>query len=124
MSAQPFCRVVVPKSYVPIEQYMPPWVLKLPHKIDITCIFQGIPKPNVSWYFNHHQLNNSNERFVVTEHSQSSNIFAVSRLEIRNPTAADRGRYSCVARNEYDEVNATLDINGKIDCTGPFAYRV
>ncbi|XP_077287306.1 hemicentin-1-like [Arctopsyche grandis] len=64
--------------------------------VTLTCKVDGIPMPNVSWYYN--------ENFDSAIHIGES-------VNLHNVSLTDAGKYTCIAKNDYEEVDDDLYLN-------------
>ncbi|VEN50612.1 unnamed protein product [Callosobruchus maculatus] len=68
--------------------------------IELPCIVQGYPVPQVKWYKDGVEITNS-EKMQIT---------GVNTLFIRNVTKSDSGNYQCEATNAYSRASSTIEI--------------
>lgn len=98
----------------PVIKEKPKIIRKEIHKkVVIECRVQSVSKPKCTWYKESTMVSESSTHSVkITEVSKGE--YAVA-LEIDKPTAADKGNYKMVAKNEKGEISSTavqVDIEG------------
>ena len=77
-------------------------------KIIFQCRLAGEPKPNLIWYHGEKKVEESNR--VKMSIKLDKKMYYLCCLEISNVEAADAGQYKAIARNEYGESQATINL--------------
>ena len=89
-----------PSSEVPVEN----------SKFTLTCIAEGLPVPNITWYL-------ASQPFTSVTPSVTTNLTTItSQLIFNNIKRDDKGNYSCRASNNAgtkNSVDVTVDVHCK-----------
>ena len=64
--------------------------------IMLTCVSEGVPPPEVTFYFNGEEMKNDDERITIDGH-----IVTIDQVDI-----SDDGMYHCSATNDADSVES------------------
>lgn len=73
----------------------------------LECNIWGWPHPNVSWRFNHTELNTNDTRIKI---SANSHGVANAKLRLENVDYPDGGVYECVGTNDAHENSTTITV--------------
>ncbi|XP_077287807.1 uncharacterized protein LOC143912406 [Arctopsyche grandis] len=70
--------------------------------VTFTCLARGDPEPNVTWYFNGHQIDTQNatnvDQLLIVEMDEGL-LEKWINITLVNLTDANAGEYTCIARN-------------------------
>lgn len=77
-------------------------------KIIFQCRLAGEPKPNLIWYHGEKKVEESSR--VKMSIKLDKKMYYLCCLEISNVEAGDAGQYKAIARNEYGESQATINL--------------
>ena len=86
-------------------------------KIIFQCRLAGEPKPNLIWYHGEKKVEESN-RVKMTIKQDGKKMYYLCCLEISNVEAGDAGQYKAIAKNEYGESQATINLTFEESAAG------
>lgn len=84
-----------------------------PSLIELTCVFSGLPKPNVTWYKGNETVR-SIGNVNVQDKVPTNPEFTFSVLTIDNPTPSQFDTYTCKAANGVGELAYDIIASGKL----------
>lgn len=85
-------------------------------KIIFQCRLAGEPKPNLIWYHGEKKVEESSR--VKMTIKLDKKMYYLCCLEISNVEAADAGQYKAIAKNEYGESQATINLTFEESAAG------
>ena len=71
--------------------------------ISLNCSVSGTPQPSIEWFHNGNSISFQNNRIRVTSKDQVIHLNSVERK--------DRGMYQCVARNDWDFLQDSMQLD-------------
>ena len=86
-------------------------------KIIFQCRLAGEPKPNLIWYHGEKKVEESS-RVKMTIKQDGKKMYYLCCLEISNVEAGDAGQYKAIAKNEYGESQATINLTFEESAAG------
>jgi hypothetical protein len=84
-------------------------------KIELRGIFDGSPKPTVTWYKGNKTISGDGDRITIDDRMKNKQTTTFSVLRIKNPTSDDFGIYRCIAVNSAGLVAYDIIVSGKIN---------
>ena len=101
-------------------------VENITNTLNLSCTFEGFPKPQIHWYINttslkgdEKELNHSKRLTVFYEVDENQNPY--SELQLVNFSEGDEGSYRCVGSNgvenligAVDHFEAFITVQGKV----------
>ena len=85
-------------------------------KIIFQCRLAGEPKPNLIWYHGEKKVEESSRVKMTVKLDKK--MYYLCCLEISNVEAADAGQYKAIAKNEYGESQATINLTFEESAAG------
>ena len=85
-------------------------------KIIFQCRLAGEPKPNLIWYHGEKKVEESSR--VKMTIKLDKKMYYLCCLEISNVEAGDAGQYKAIAKNEYGESQATINLTFEESAAG------
>jgi hypothetical protein len=79
------------------------------NKLIIYCEIEAFPKPDIKWFKENFQINDSDR--IKAKVYESCGRFYELNLEIDNVTSDDSGQYKITAKNRLGEMSASIAIN-------------
>ncbi len=91
-----------------LSGFPPTLTHKVDDIVDLSCTFDGSPRPEICWYFNQQPITSTNRTRVKL---LDGNL----RLRIRRLNFEDAGVYSCIVKNEAGEIekSCTLTVESR-----------
>lgn len=90
--------------------------------IQFTCVFQGSPSPDVTWYHNDVLVAGDTRRKFTQQQDKS---LTTNTLKINNVSQSDLGYYVCVGNNGGDNITSRPAevANELVPCSVPNSRR-
>merc|ERR1712038_589773 len=85
-------------------------------KIIFQCRLAGEPKPNLTWYHGEKKVEESSR--IKMSVKLDKKMYYLCCLEISNVEAGDAGQYKAIAKNEYGESQATINLTFEESAAG------
>ena len=85
-------------------------------KIIFQCRLAGEPKPNLIWYHGEKKVEESGRVKMTVKLDKK--MYYLCCLEISNVEAGDAGQYKAIAKNEYGESQATINLTFEESAAG------
>ena len=113
-------RVLLPPKIIEDKSSVMPAPVMEGQTLKLYCHAEGIPHPEVSWYFRHHSKNSvqkrDHHRMRHIRHSVKNQIYQEgSTLVIRNISTQYSGIFECIANNSVPPA-ASRKIKVNVEC--------